>query len=198
MQFNIANLITGCRIALAPILLLLAWHCREHLFLLCFIVALLSDFVDGQLARRLNLVSELGARLDSWADLSTCVSVLIGTWWMRPDLVATEGVPFIAFIVSYGLPIAIGWIKYRRLTSYHTLMARISACLIGASAVILLARGPDIPFRIAVCVLVVAELEEICITLVLPEAQSNVRSLAAAIELKKYRLFPKKKRDYGR
>jgi CDP-diacylglycerol---glycerol-3-phosphate 3-phosphatidyltransferase len=196
--FNIANLITGCRIALAPVLLLLAWHGREHLFLICFIVSLVSDVVDGQLARRLNLVSEFGARLDSWADLFTYIAVPIGACWLRPDLVTTEKVAFVALVVSYGLPVVVGFAKFRRLTSYHTLMARISACLVGASAVILFAHGPAFPFRIAVCVLVVAELEEICITMILPEPRANVRSLAAAIELKKHRLFPEKKRDYER
>jgi phosphatidylglycerophosphate synthase len=184
VPLNIANLITACRIALAPILLLLAWNGLEHLFLACLIAALVSDIVDGQIARRLNLASELGARLDSWADLLTYTSIPLATYWLRPDLVLTQRMAFIAAVASYAIPVIIGFLKFRSLTSYHTLMARISAYLLGASVIVLFARGPSLPFRVAVCVLILAELEEISITLVLPVARANVRSLKMALDIR--------------
>jgi cardiolipin synthase len=181
VPLNIANLVTACRIVLAPILLLFVWNDMEHWFLGCLVVALVSDIVDGQLARRLNLASELGARLDSWADLLTYCSVSLATYWLRPDLVSTLRVPFIAAVASYAIPVIIGFVKFRGLTSYHTLMAGISAQLLGAYAIVLFARGPMLPFRVAVCVLVLAELEEIAISLVLPAPRANVRSLRKAL-----------------
>ena len=78
----------------------------------------------------------------------------------------------------------IGFLRFGSLTSYHTLMARISAYLLGAAVIVLFAHGPTLPFRIAVCVLVLAELEEIAITLVLPAARANVRSLRKALEIR--------------
>jgi cardiolipin synthase len=185
MPFNIANLITACRIVLAPILLLLAWQGKDGLFLACLIVSLISDIVDGQIARRFNLTSELGTRLDSWADLLTYASVPVALWWLRPDIVTTGKITFFAAIASYVLPVAIGFVKFQRLTTYHTLMARVSAYMLGVAVVVLFAHGPVLPFRIAVCVLVLAEVEEICITLVLPEPRSNVRFLAKAIEIRR-------------
>jgi phosphatidylglycerophosphate synthase len=184
VPLNIANLITACRIALAPVLLLLAWNRLEHLFLACLVVALVSDIVDGQLARRLHLTSELGARLDSWADLLTYASVPLATYWLRPDLVSTLKVAFTAAVASYAIPVIIGFLKFRSLTSYHTFMARVSAYLLGAAVIVLFSHGPTLPFRIAVCVLVLAELEEIAITLALPVARANVRSLRSALEIR--------------
>jgi cardiolipin synthase len=184
VPLNIANLATACRIVLAPISLLLAWNDMEHWFLACLVVALVSDIVDGQLARRLNLASELGVRLDSRADLFTYCSVPLATYWLRPDLVSTLRVPFIAAVASYAIPVIIGFLKFRSLTSYHTLMAGVAAYLLGASVIVLFTRGPMFPFRIAVCVLVLAELEEIAITLVLPGARANVRSLRKALEIR--------------
>jgi cardiolipin synthase len=176
-RFNLANLITGCRIALAPVLLFLAWDHREHAFLACLVVSLVSDIVDGQIARRLHLTSELGTRLDSWADLLTFASVPVALWWLRPDLVASERVAFLVTVGCYLVPILVGFLKFRRLTSYHTLMARISAYLMGLAVVVLFARGPTWILHVAVCVLLVAEVEEICITIALPELRSNVWSL---------------------
>jgi cardiolipin synthase len=184
VPLNIANLVTACRIALAPILLLLAWNGLEHLFLACLTVALVSDIVDGQIARRLNLASELGARLDSWADLLTFLAVPLATWWLRPDLVSNLRIAFTAAVGSYAIPVIIGFLKFRSLTNYHTLMARISANLLGAAVIVLFAHGPTLPFRVAVCVLVLAELEEIAITLMLPAPRANVRSLRMALEIR--------------
>jgi CDP-diacylglycerol--glycerol-3-phosphate 3-phosphatidyltransferase len=182
---NLANLITLGRLVLAPVLLVLAWYGIEHAFLACLIVALVSDIVDGQIARRFNLATPLGAKLDSWADFATYLSVPLATWWLRPDLVAMLRVSFGLTLACYLLPVVIGFIKFRSLTSYHTTLARISAYLIGASVVILFARGPVLPFQISVAVLVVAEIEEIAITLVLPGPQSNVRSIGRALELRR-------------
>ena len=73
--------------ALAPVLLVLAWNGQSTLFVVLFAGALISDMADGYLARRLNQVSDLGAKLDSWADLATWVSAAVGIWWLWPDLV---------------------------------------------------------------------------------------------------------------
>lgn len=176
-RFNLANMVTGCRIALAPVLLVLAWERREHAFLACLIVSLVSDIVDGQIARRLHLTSELGTRLDSWADLLTFASVPVAMWWLRPDLVSPERVAFLVTVGCYLVPILVGFLKFHRLTSYHTLLARISAYLMGLAVVVLFARGPTWFLHLAVGVLVIAEVEEICITCALPEPRSNVWSL---------------------
>ncbi len=46
------------------------------LFLILFFVAGLTDVADGYIARNLNLVTPLGARIDSIADLFFYLSVL--------------------------------------------------------------------------------------------------------------------------
>ena len=185
MPLSAANLVSSCRIVLAPALVVLAWLGKEDLFLACLIISLTSDIVDGQVARRFNLTSELGTRLDSWADLLTYASVPVAIWLMRPDLVAGERPALFSAIVSYALPVVVGMAKFQCLTTYHTRAARGSALILGAAVVVMLAHGPILPFRVGVCVLALAEAEEICITLVLPEPKSNVRSLRMAFEIRR-------------
>lgn len=184
MPRNIANVITACRIALAPVLVLLAWLGQERAFLICLTIALVSDIVDGQIARRCNLATPLGAKLDSWADFLTALSLPFGLYWLRPELIPILRPVLILAVASYLLPIAIGFAKFRSLTSYHTLLARVAAYVLGAAIVILFARGPTLPFQASIGVLTVAGLEEICITFVLPRPQSNVRSLRKALALR--------------
>ncbi len=102
---NLPNSITVCRIALAPVMLVLAWKGSEHAFLACLVVSLISDIVDGQIARRMNLTSEFGSKLDSWADMLTYASVPVAAWWLRPDLVTSEKVAFFTAVGSYALPV---------------------------------------------------------------------------------------------
>jgi cardiolipin synthase len=178
---NAANLITSWRIFSAPLLVLLSWRGYEHIFVACLLLSLISDVADGQVARRLKLTSEFGARLDSWADFMTCAAVLVATSLLRPDLFRTEQTALALVACSFGVPIGFGMLKFGRLTSYHTTLARLAAFLLGAAAIVVYLHGPTQLLRIAVYVLVVAELEEIGITFVLSEPRSDVRSLRKAL-----------------
>lgn len=46
-----------------------------------FIASALTDWLDGYLARKLGVTSELGARLDLWADKALVFAFLIGFAW---------------------------------------------------------------------------------------------------------------------
>jgi CDP-diacylglycerol--glycerol-3-phosphate 3-phosphatidyltransferase len=189
-MLNLANLLSGLRLVIAPILVYLAWAGKPNLFLAFLACSLFSDLIDGFIARRFNQVSELGGRLDSWGDFATYMTVPICAWWLWPDLIRQEAPFVITVVASYGIPVAIGFLKYGRLTSYHTWGAKLSAVLIGSTTFILLMRGPALPFRfaslvlaLAEFVLALAEFEELAITAILPTWQANVPSFWHARQL---------------
>ncbi len=97
--FNVPNIITFCRIIIAPVLfvLLLPSPGRFMSFLtaLIFIIASVTDFLDGYLARRMNLVTSLGKFLDPLAD-----KLLVGVALIM--MIPLERVPpwIVAFIVA--------------------------------------------------------------------------------------------------
>src|SRR6266850_1706287 len=117
---TLPNLLSCVRLLLVPVLLGLAWagYSKTGLFLLLF--SLVTDAVDGFLARKLNQRTDLGAKLDSWADFATSLSLPLAGWWLRPDVVRQESVFLATGIFFYLAAIAFGFLKYRRLTSYHT------------------------------------------------------------------------------
>jgi CDP-diacylglycerol--glycerol-3-phosphate 3-phosphatidyltransferase len=178
---SLPNLLSFLRMALAPVLLVLAWTGQSDLFIAVFVCSLLSDVADGYLARRLNQVSDLGAKLDSWADLATWVSAGVCIWWLWPDLVRQEAPFVIAMLAGYAAPILLGFLKFGRLTSYHTWGAKLSAVLVGVSAVFLLLGGAAWPYQVSTVVLVVAGLEEIAITAILAAPRRDVPSLWHAV-----------------
>ena len=180
MQANLANLLTGSRLALAPVLLVLAWLGREPAFLVCLIISLLTDIVDGKVARWLGQASEFGTRLDSWADFATYLALPLCGYWLRPDFLVAEWPACVTVVLSFLVPVAIGFAKFRQLTSYHTRLARVAAYGIGGATLLMFAHGPAWPFRLAAGVLVLAALEEIAITVTLPQPCSSVPTLRHA------------------
>jgi len=164
-------------------LLYLAWSGRPTFFLVLLACSLLSDCTDGFIARKLNQMSEFGTKLDSWADLATYMSLPLCAWWLWPELVHREFPFIITVIVSYIFPVAFGLGKYRSLPGYHTWSAKIASVLIGFSVLVLFVGGPSLPFRISVPIIVLAGIEQIAITVILPQARTNVPSFWHAKKL---------------
>lgn len=183
-DLTIPNLLSLFRIGLTLLFLLAAYGGHQRLFLLLFLLALSSDAVDGYLARRLGQTSELGARLDSWGDCAVYCATPPAIWWLWPEIIRSQALFVTLAMAAFLLPIAIGFLKYGRLTSYHTRGAKIAAVLLAVATPLLLLGWATWPFRLAVLVLVLAEAEEIAITITLPAWQSNIRSLRHARQLR--------------
>ena len=93
------NIITLVRIGLVPVS---AYYLATKMYgiaLLVFLVAALSDFADGYVARRFKLASTLGATLDPIADkLNMLVATVLLTLqgllplWLASAIVARDAV----------------------------------------------------------------------------------------------------------
>jgi cardiolipin synthase len=74
---SIPNLITLARILLVPVLVWAITSGEMRLAFLLFVAAGVSDAVDGFLAKRFDMASELGAYLDPLADKALIVSIYV-------------------------------------------------------------------------------------------------------------------------
>ncbi|MFZ5766748.1 MAG: CDP-alcohol phosphatidyltransferase family protein [Thermodesulfobacteriota bacterium] len=178
---NIANILSASRLVIAPLLLFFAWSGWRGLFLAFGIIALVTDCLDGYLARRLNLTSELGARLDSWGDLAIYMAVPLSVWWLWPEIIHREAAFIVACLTGFAVPVLFGFGKFGRLTSYHTWGAKLSAVLLSTSILVLIWNGPSWPFRLATAIFLLAELEEVLITLLLPKWRADVPSVLVVL-----------------
>jgi cardiolipin synthase len=77
VSLSIPNLITLGRILLVPVMVWAIASGEMRIACLLFLVAGLSDAVDGFLAKRFNMSSELGAYLDPLADKAMIVSIYV-------------------------------------------------------------------------------------------------------------------------
>ncbi len=176
-RLTLPNMLTGFRFIAAPVLLWLAWQGYGIAFMMLLAVAFLTDLLDGLAARLTGQVSPFGATLDSWADVVIYLTIAIGCWWLWPEIVYRELI-FVGLIVaSCLLPAFAGFSKFGRFTSYHTWGVKIAAASMGLTLYVLFLGGPVWPFRLAAVICLLAALEEIALTLLLSEPESNVRSV---------------------
>ena len=74
---NIPNIITLARIILVPVIVWAIASSQMEIAFAVFVIAGVSDAVDGFLAKRFNMASELGALLDPLADKALLVSIYV-------------------------------------------------------------------------------------------------------------------------
>lgn len=184
---HIPNLISACRLATAPVILVLAWYGYPRTVLGVLIASFASDVLDGYLARHYGQASELGARLDSLGDFVIYITIPVAWWQLWPDIARHEAPYIMAVIASVVIPPLIALYKFHAFVSYHTWTAKLAALLVGGSILLIFAGGPVWPFRVAMPVCCVAALEEIAITLALTERRTNLRSIWCVIQHNKSR-----------
>lgn len=175
---NWPNLLSLLRLCLVPVLLALAWLRAPQAYFWTLLLALGTDAVDGVLARRLGQASPLGARLDSRADLALFLTVPAGIWLLFPEVVRRHAAVLAALIGAYLLADLIGYVRFRRLTSYHTRGAKVAAVLLGVTVLALFWIERWIAWLLypSAALAVLAYLEEIAITLTLPGWEADVPS----------------------
>lgn len=177
------DLLSLLRLVLVPVLLVLAWLQQPMIYFWLLLLALLTDAVDGWLARRLNLATLLGARLDSYADASLFLTTPICLILLFPDLMRRHAVLLGALLAVYLTSDLIGWLKFRQWPSYHTRAAKIGAVLLGVTLLVLFwLPNPDWLIYPSVGFFILALVEEIAITFTLPRWETNVPSWRAARE----------------
>jgi CDP-diacylglycerol--glycerol-3-phosphate 3-phosphatidyltransferase len=110
---NIANIVTVIRILMAPVFiwLLLAddgdFGVLRYIAAILFVVAIVTDTVDGMLARGLNLVTDFGKIVDPIADKVLTGGALVALsimgelwWWVTIVILVREfGITIFRFIV---------------------------------------------------------------------------------------------------
>ena len=136
---NLPNLITIARILLVPVVVWAIAQRQMQIAFLLFLAAGASDAVDGFLAKRLGMASELGAHLDPLADKVLIVSIYV-------SLGVTDAIPrwIVILVVSRDIliigGIMLAWFLDKPMTVRPLLVSKLNtaaqivfACLVLAS-----------------------------------------------------------------
>ncbi len=176
--WNLPNVISFYRLVSFPFLFYLIYINNESLFALLLCINLVSDILDGLIARVFKLQTEFGARLDSLADWGTYILAFLGIYQFKMEDHKADFwllYVFIGLIVFYNV---FSFMKFKRLPSFHMYSAKIGGYLQGIYFFSLFAFGYYPPiFYLAMIWGWISSLEEIIILIYFNKLRSNVKGL---------------------
>ena len=183
------NSITFYRLVASALLLYLIIERQYALFKWLLAVSFLTDTFDGFLARKFKVVSVLGAKMDSMADDLTVLVGIIGLYFLKPEFLVQNAIYFFILLGLFLTLVALALIRYRRLTSFHTLSAKVAAVLQGSLLILVffLPQPPMLLFYAAFAITAFDLTEEIILVLVLTKWEVDIKGIYWAIKDKKYR-----------
>lgn len=144
-RVSIPNIITLGRIMLVPIIVWAIVSSQMKVAFGVFLIAGISDAVDGFLAKRFNMTSELGALLDPLADKALLVSIYmaLGIWGAIPRWIVILVVSRDIMIVG---AVIIGWLLDNPLEIRPLLVSKLNTTAqIGFAAAVLAAKAFGLP-----------------------------------------------------
>ena len=124
---HIANAVTGCRILGSVLLLFVPAFSAE--FYVLYIICGLSDMIDGTIARKTDSASELGAKIDTAADL---VFVTVSLIKILPAIHVPRWVWIwgaVIAMIKIG-NIILGYVFQKQFVSLHTAMNKVAGLLL--------------------------------------------------------------------
>jgi len=183
---TIPNLITIYRLLAFPLILYFAISGKESLFAIFIVINLVSDAIDGFIARRFNMETAIGAKLDSFADNLTYLLVFFGIYVFKLEDFLPHKVSFLVFIGSLVFTVIFSLVKFRKFPSMHMYTTKIGGYIQGAFFICLFTVGFILPFYYFVIAWgIIGAIESVYIQLIIPEMRSNVKGLYWVLKEKK-------------
>jgi len=175
---NIPNLLSAYRLLALPFIAWAIWKGDRQLYIVLMSVNLITDILDGFIARRFNLQTELGARLDSTADLGTYVMAFAGFIVLEKEFVQEMRWPFFLLLGCYALPQLLSFLRFKRNTSFHLYSSKVTGYLQGIFIFTYFVFGfSPWYFWLMWTVSLLAYFEGLVIVSLIPQLRSNVKGI---------------------
>lgn len=174
----IPNLISAYRLCVLPFIIYTIIQGNNHLFFILIGINFFSDWLDGIIARRFNLQTQLGADLDSAGDLGTYLVCAIGFYFLESNFVSEHQLSLILAIIIYSLPYIFSYFKFKKLPSFHLYSSKVTAYL---SALFVIAYSiwgyQFIIYYTFITAVYFSELEVLLCVILLRNHRSNLKSI---------------------
>ena len=178
--------LTVLRLLLAPVLVWLVYASAPGVvFASVVLIAFVSDYFDGVIARRLGVASPELRHFDSRADLVFYATAAWAVWRLHPDVVRSVAVPA---LVVVGLDVVrhiFDFAKFGRDVAYHAWSSKAWGLSLALALVLLMGFGVSQPFvGITVILGLIAQIEGLLISVALPVWTHDVPTLIHALRIR--------------
>lgn len=184
---TIPNFLSAYRLLSFPFLAYLCIKGNEDLFAILLIINLITDVLDGFIARAFNQQTDIGARLDSIADIGSYILAVWGVFTFKEDIISQHLLSFSLFLGLYLTTIVFSLIKFKRFTSFHLYSSKIGGYLQGAFFVLLFMNLFYAPYYyLAIGWGILSFIEHLSLQIMLPRLRSNLKGLYWVLRSSKF------------
>lgn len=197
LKMNIPQKLILFRFLLVPILPSLAYFIggkSTPIILILMYLGLISDVLDGIIARNQGISSEKLRRLDSQTDMLFWLSLGISTWILHPSLMNQNAIAIWSILIMEIACYAISILKFKKETCTHAFLSKIwGLTLLAAFTSLIGFNHAGIAFYLAIIFGLISHIDVILIVLLLPKWTHDVPSAYHAYLIRKNVKFKRNK-----
>ena len=123
---NVPNMISLYRLLAFPVILYMALTNRESTYVVLLCISLVSDVLDGAIARRFNLETKFGAALDNLADICTYAMAVLGIFVFKWTEIEPHAWILYLFLGLFILSYIVAFARFGKIPGLH-LYSAVSA-----------------------------------------------------------------------
>jgi len=123
---NVPNLISLYRLLVFPVILFMALTNRENWFVVLLCISLVSDVLDGSIARYFKLQTNFGAALDNLADICTYAMAILGLYIFKWTEIESHAWFLYLFLGVFVLSYFVSFVRFGKIPGLH-LYSAVSA-----------------------------------------------------------------------
>lgn len=183
------------RFLLAPVMLLLGYFYQTQyrkLVVVLLFLGLISDVLDGIIARKQNIASAKMRRLDSQTDMIFWLSAGFTAWFMWPEVISNHSFVIWILLGMEASCYVVSILRFGRETCTHAYLSKFwGLTLLAAFTDLILNGNAGFLFYFCLSAGIISHLDRILITLILPRWQHDVPSAYHAWLIRKGRPFKK-------
>lgn len=192
---NIPQALILFRFLLAPLILGLAYFVGDNsktLIVFLIYLGLISDILDGIVARKQNISSATLRRLDSQTDMIFWLATGFATWILYPELIAENKIAIRSILMMEVACYLISFFKFKKETCTHAFLSKLwGITLLVAFTSLIGFNHAGIPFYTCIIMGLISHVDRILIVLLLPKWTHDIPSTYHAYLIRKGKSFKK-------
>ncbi len=176
--FNVPNLLSFYRLLTFPVILYFVASGNEKLFSIFLCINLVTDILDGLVARTFKLQTRFGARLDSLADIGTYILAVSGIFRFKWHDISPSAMLLWVFLATYIFSLLVSLARFGKYPSLHLYSCKTGGYVQGIFFFVLFFSGfYHWLFVLAIVWGICSYLEETIVLLLLPAMRSDCKGL---------------------
>ena len=183
---NVPNAISFYRLITFPLILVLALTGQEQWFVILICINLVSDILDGFIARTFKMTTRFGAALDNLADVGTYILALKGLFIFKWEDVQPHAWFLYIFLAIFILSYIVAFIRFGKIPGLHLYGAVAAGYIQGTFFFVLFVWGFNLWFYyFAIGWGILAYIEKIFVLLMTDDIKSGLKGLYWMMKRKK-------------